>query len=247
VAKPTDGDRIPFYFGSRERRLYGFYHGPAGRAAATAAVLVCSPLGKEHIDSHRCLQYLADRLAGQRFGVMRFDYYGTGDSDGVGEDVTLGGMQSDVVTAVTELCRRAGTRDVMLVGLRAGATATMLLSADAVRLSLRRVVLWDPIWPTADASRVGRSTPRWAPGYRFGEAFLTAFGSCGPTPGGLVMSAEAILLVETQEWGCGEGLAPLLRSSNSMEVSRPSGRPFLTEPGVVPFGAVGAILDWSSV
>ncbi len=245
--RPPDGDRVPFFFGPPGRRLFGFYHGPAGDGSASLAVLVCSPLGREHLDSHRCLHYLAGQLAALRCAVMRFDYYGTGDSEGAGPDVTLSGLLTDTGTAMDELCRRAGTRDVMLVGLRAGATVACLLRSDGVDAELRKLVLWDAFSDSVPKSRRLSGNEAWARGYAYQESFLQALRRSEIALGELAGVAGDTLIVETQDCDVADELERLFNDRHGRaEVARFPAVPFFSKPGVVPFNVVKTIVGWAT-
>src|SRR5437773_7734152 len=71
---------VPFYFGSPDKLLFGCYHEPSLERRRKCAVVVCQPVGHEYINSHRALRQLAARLCDAGFPVLRFDYYGCGDS-----------------------------------------------------------------------------------------------------------------------------------------------------------------------
>jgi hypothetical protein len=75
--------------------------------------------------------------------VLRFDYFGTGDSPGDDEDADLSGWASDVRTARRELLQRSGRSHVVAVGVRLGGMLAVL-AADAPA-DTQRLVLWDPI------------------------------------------------------------------------------------------------------
>jgi pimeloyl-ACP methyl ester carboxylesterase len=129
---------LPFYFGPG-RELFGFYH-PAPAASGTA-VLLCPPLGAEQIRCHRLYRQLAHGLAEAGFPVLRFDYYGTGDSAGRSRDVDWARCLADVATAATELRARSGAQRVLAFGTRLGANAAL----DATDAVLAGVVAWDAI------------------------------------------------------------------------------------------------------
>lgn len=129
---------LPFYFGPG-RELFGFYH-PAPAAGGTA-VLLCPPLGAEQIRCHRLYRQLAHGLAEGGFPVLRFDFYGTGDSAGSSGEVDWTRCLADVATAATELRARSGAQRILAFGARLGANAA-LASLDAV---LAGVVAWDAI------------------------------------------------------------------------------------------------------
>ena len=128
------------YFGSSERRLFGAYHPPEDGGERNAAVLLCGPAPQEYMQSHWVLRKLAARLATAGFHVLRFDYYGTGDSGGDSSAGSLEQWRADVVTALQELRDAAAVRRVSVVGFRLGAT----LAAQAP-IRVRDLVLWEPV------------------------------------------------------------------------------------------------------
>ena len=139
----------PFMFGAEQRQLFGVMHRASTVDAAKRAVLVCGPYGREAIRVHRLLRVLADRLAREGHTVLRFDYYGAGDSHGSDTEADFDGWKRDILEADRELRLRAGTDRVVWIGLRLGALA-MLGAAAKVHCAAPRLVLWDPI---ADAAR----------------------------------------------------------------------------------------------
>ena len=135
-------ERTAFYLESGGQSLFAWLHVVAG-AVAEHGVLICAPLGHEQVHSHRTLRYLADRLAAQGFAVMRFDYHGTGDSDGTEYDPQrLATWQTNVNDAVEWLRGSAGCQKISLVGLRMGATLAALY---AEQHEVESLVLWAPI------------------------------------------------------------------------------------------------------
>jgi len=130
---------LPFYFGPG-RELFGFYH-PAAAITGTA-VLLCPPLGVEQIRCHRLYRQLAHGLAEIGLPVLRFDYFGTGDSAGESRALDWTRCLADVATAASELRTRHGGGRVIAFGARLGANAA-LASAQVARLD--GVVAWDAI------------------------------------------------------------------------------------------------------
>jgi pimeloyl-ACP methyl ester carboxylesterase len=133
----------PFYFGESAEPLLGLHHPPSGGRARSVGVAILNPFGDEYLRAHRSLRQLADRLAGAGFHVLRFDYFGCGDSAGEDHDGRLGRWVDDAAVAVEELEALASSSRVALVGLRLGASL-------AIRLAGRRpgadhLVLWDPV------------------------------------------------------------------------------------------------------
>jgi pimeloyl-ACP methyl ester carboxylesterase len=134
----------PIRFGTGTREMLGFYHAAARAVPEAPAVLLCPPFGPEAIRSYRMLRLLADRLSAAGSPVLRFDYHGTGDSPGDDEVASLPGWAGDIGVAHRELATRSGKGAVAWVGLRMGASLCAL-AAQATRLPLQLLVLWDPV------------------------------------------------------------------------------------------------------
>lgn len=130
---------VPFHFGA-DAELFGLYHPVA--TPATKAVLLCPPLGQDLIRCHRLYRQLAQALAAAGLPVLRFDYYGSGDSAGRSADLHWTRCLDDIVSAATELRARSGCGRVLAFGARMGGSAAIASAASA---GLAALVLWDPI------------------------------------------------------------------------------------------------------
>ena len=86
----------PFYFGSAERSLFGLYTPSRGRSHRDLGALLCYPMGAEYMRAHRAFRQLGTLLNRQGFHVLRFDYFGTGDSAGEGTEATVEQWLEDV-------------------------------------------------------------------------------------------------------------------------------------------------------
>ena len=135
---------IAVRFGLPARRMVGLVHPPSGPADRNHCVLLCNPFGQEAIRAHRFLKVLADRLCRAGFHVMRFDYYGTGDSEGDDVEGDLETWADDVLRASEEVRLRSGHRQVSWFGLRLGATLAAMASARATSAP-SQLVLWDAV------------------------------------------------------------------------------------------------------
>ena len=133
----------PFFFGTADRALYGAYHPPVGRVSDGLGAVLCYPTGVEYMRAHRAFRQLTTLLTRAGVHVLRFDYYGTGDSAGRSDEATIGQWRQDVGSAVQELKDMTGLSRVTVVGLRMGAA----VAAQAVleRDDVDHLVLWDPI------------------------------------------------------------------------------------------------------
>lgn len=132
----------PIYFGPADS-LFGVYHAPARTRSRAAAILLCQPAGHEYFRVHRAFRNIAVGLSRLGFSVLRFDYYGTGDSHGETSDATLGRWQADVAAAIEELKRRSGVPRVSVVGLRFGAAIAWLECLHRQDVDL--LVMWEPV------------------------------------------------------------------------------------------------------
>jgi uncharacterized protein len=133
----------PFYFGAPERRLFGVYDSPHTDGGEDPRIVLCYPHGQDYVFAFRAYRTLAMRLARVGFHVLRFDYFGTGDSAGDMEQVSLQQWLADVVAAVGEVRDSLNHSSVSLVGLRLGATLAAMAGVECQNVD--RLVLWEPV------------------------------------------------------------------------------------------------------
>jgi len=138
----------PIYFGSYDEYLFGMYYQPAEGIVRDFGVVICPPWGQEYIRAHRAVHQLGLRLSNVGISVLRFDYYGTGDSAGDDLSSTIGQGLQDISMAMDELRARSGVKNIVLVGLRLGATMAAL--AGVSRQNVKGLVLWDPVVSGSD-------------------------------------------------------------------------------------------------
>ena len=99
LATPLEAE-LPLYFGAGGE-LFGLYQ--SAGTPASKAVLLCPPLGQEQIRCHRLYRQLAHALAAEGIPVLRFDYYGCGDSAGASAQVDWQRCLVDARDAVDEI------------------------------------------------------------------------------------------------------------------------------------------------
>jgi pimeloyl-ACP methyl ester carboxylesterase len=105
--------------------------------------------------SHMALRKVAVTLARKGFHVLRFDYYGTGDSSGSSNSGSLSTWRGNIVAAAEDLADCSGARRLSLIGFGLGATL-----AASVPLDVADLVLWDPVVRGADYLNELRSLHR---------------------------------------------------------------------------------------
>ena len=132
----------PFFFHSGAHALFGLLHEPpSGRTGDT--FVFCHPFGEEKLWSHRVYVSFARALADAGHAVLRFDYMGNGDSEGLFSASTLTTAQADVTAAIEQARQATGAERVHLLGLRLGATIASLVAERSSVVD--RLILWSPI------------------------------------------------------------------------------------------------------
>lgn len=132
----------PFYFGDPAQQLYGVYHLPENKTK-NCGIILNYPIGHEYIQFHRAYRELSIRLAKAGFHVLRFDYYGCGDSSGSSTDGNMADWVKNVSAAIDDMKTKHELNHICLVGLRLGATISLLTSAE--RDDINSMVLFDPV------------------------------------------------------------------------------------------------------
>jgi uncharacterized protein len=132
----------PFFFPEGTSRLFGVYHAAAAGPPRLPFVF-CHPFGEEKLWTHRVFVTFARALSAQGHPVLRFDYYGNGDSSGTFADSSIATALEDLGVAIDTLKARTGATAVGLLGLRLG--ATLAASIAETRDDVHRLVLWAPI------------------------------------------------------------------------------------------------------
>lgn len=132
----------PLWLGPPSRRLYGAFHGAVGAATTTGVVLV-PPLLHEQPCSRRFLTEVAGELAALGLPCLRFDFHGTGDSTGTGEQLDFASMRQDLDVATDALRDRAGIRRLALLAWRGSALPIHAWLQQGGQADL--IVLWEPV------------------------------------------------------------------------------------------------------
>jgi pimeloyl-ACP methyl ester carboxylesterase len=130
------------FFGDSGSALLGIWSQPVAGVERDHGVVLCPPIGQEHVRTHWAMRQAAAALCRAGFHCFRFDWFGVGDSAGALRDASVDRWKEDLATAAQELRDTAGVQRISLVGLRLGATI-VALAGSAVRPSA--VVLWDPV------------------------------------------------------------------------------------------------------
>ena len=139
-------------FGSSQRPLFGLRHAPSCAVRRQTAILICPPWGPEYMRAYRGLRLLATRLAAAGYDTLRFDYSGTGDSEGMALDSRVEHWLDDIASAAQELRDLSAAPRLAVLGLRLG--GLLAQAASARGLAFDAQMLWD--CPTDGASFVAQ-------------------------------------------------------------------------------------------
>ena len=122
-----------FIDGFDHGRRFGLWILPGRGARQVGSVLVVQAFGDEANLSRRVIVAQAMRLAQQGWTTLVLDLYGTGDSDGLTHEATLGDWRADLLRASRLARERAPGRHVIW-GVRLGAllAAELALALDQV-------------------------------------------------------------------------------------------------------------------
>lgn len=128
-----------FFYG--EKKLMGIYHPPSD-LSSDRLLVICPPLFDEYRRCYKALADLAHACSLRGLHVLRFDYFGTGESFGLLSDVHhVKQWLEDIDTSIEEGCALSGADKVTMLGVRFGAT----LCAQSQHPAIDTYVYWDPI------------------------------------------------------------------------------------------------------
>jgi pimeloyl-ACP methyl ester carboxylesterase len=230
-----------FHFGSRQRRLFGYYESAQANLSKERAVLLCHPMNNEQVFAYRTMRQLAARLVRAGFHVLRFDYFGTGDSYGETGEGDLAGWCADIETAIEELKDITGVTKVNLAGLRLGANMSAQVAALQPKV-IGKLILWEPV-TGEELAVTGSGCPASQPGPNprlTGKDVAENF-TRGTLPGKAALLPPSTLVLLTArppsptEFG---GLAVEYVAEESAWIEE------RLDTGSIPAGALQRIVDW---
>jgi len=134
----------PVVFANRAgQRLFGILHVPDQGRPDGPAVILLSPGVKMRVGPQRLYKRMAEQFATAGLTVLRFDFYGLGDSEGVLTEellrdvynhIEVGRFVDDTLDAMNWLQAETGQRSFILSGLCGGAITGLLTGARDMRV-----------------------------------------------------------------------------------------------------------------
>ena len=132
----------PIAFKSEGQQIVGIFHVPDTGKGPFPAVLFLHGFTGSKQEAHRMFVTTARRLAERGIVSLRFDFRGSGDSQGSFAEATLGGEVADARTALAYLRARpeVDSKRTALLGMSMGGlVASYVLGSDA---TIQHAVLW---------------------------------------------------------------------------------------------------------
>ncbi len=131
-------------FQNRGQRLAGMLHAPAQSGRRPALVMLHGFTGSR-MESHFLFVKMARRLAAAGYFAMRFDFRGSGESEGAFQEMTIPAEIDDAQTALAWLRRQPGVdpERVALLGLSLGGAVAASVAGEDRRVAA--LLLWSAV------------------------------------------------------------------------------------------------------
>jgi hypothetical protein len=141
----------PVVFSSEGQQVVAMWHGAEGVTGPAPAVVMCHGFTGHKSEAHRLFVEAARDFAARGLGVLRFDFRGSGDSEGAFVDMTVSSEVRDARAALAHVrtLPEVDTKRIVLFGLSMGGMVTAIASGDEPELAA--LVLWNP---TADLAQI---------------------------------------------------------------------------------------------
>ncbi|MGA8165627.1 MAG: alpha/beta fold hydrolase [Waddliaceae bacterium] len=132
-------------FKNQGLKIFGVLHLPVYVKPAPA-VLFCHGLAGNKIGKHRMYVILSERLSRAGIASLRFDFRGSGDSEGNFSDMSLQGEVCDAVKALEFLSLQPGI-DPMRIGILGRSFGGAIAVIAAYRFQkIKSIALWAPVF-----------------------------------------------------------------------------------------------------
>jgi dienelactone hydrolase len=158
-------------FKSHGETLYGMLHLPDVNRKSPAVVMYHGFTG-QRIESHRLFVKMARRLMADGIAALRFDFRGSGESEGDFRDMTISGEIDDALAAIDFLCGQpeVDTNRLGVLGLSMGGCVAASVAGRGP--SLKTLVLWSAVAQVAELFQHGTGQEKIAEWRRVGEIDL---------------------------------------------------------------------------
>lgn len=225
--------RYPITFKNQGELLIGVVHRPDEdrdvRAAARPGVVILHGFTGHKIGSHRMFVKMAERLASMGMVALRFDFRGSGDSEGNFEDMTFGGELSDALLALNYMLGHEGVdpKRLGVLGLSMGGALAACVTGRSGKV--RSTALWSAVADLNLFQYVAKDiTDEHGPietydlqGNLVGRAFIDELGSYVPYEE-VADGRTPVLVVH----GTADELVPLSHAHQFADALKAAGNPY---------------------
>ena len=135
----------PVVFHVRGEKLFGMLHTPDDADGAAAGVVLCHGFTGSKVEAHFLFVKMARALESAGIAALRFDFRGSGDSEGEFEDVTVSAEIEDAAQALEVLASESAVDAGRLgvLGLSLGGCVAACLAGRDPRV--RSLALWSAV------------------------------------------------------------------------------------------------------
>lgn len=202
----------PVSFTCKGMRIWGVLHIP--KRTPAPGIIFCHGFTGNRIESHRLFVHAARHLCKKDFVVLRFDFRGSGESEGLFQDMTVSSEVEDLMTAITWFMEKKETikENIGVNGLSLGGVVAILTAAKDSRV--RALALWSTPSDLRSLSQIvlgssdkplKRGFVDLPSGYRVGREFLDDLGRHNIVEGVSKIAPRPLLIVH----GAQDSVVPL--------------------------------------
>lgn len=134
---------IPSLLNSSIGDIYNIVHKTTKNS--TKGVIFCQSLGHEYIRAHKVICSLANDFSKLGYHSIRFDYFGTGDSTGLNEEINLKSCIDSFSEVLKEFISNYYLNEIIIIGNRFGSLIPLLTDLDKFNDIISNLILWDPL------------------------------------------------------------------------------------------------------
>lgn len=134
----------PVTFANKDgNKLFGIVHNPNEIKYKNTGIIILSPGIKSRVAPHRLYLKMAKKYCEMGFTVLRFDFYGLGDSEGEVDahfmadlygSIQVGRYEEDTKSAMDWMSEKYGVNDFILSGLCGGAITGLFAGSNDDRV-----------------------------------------------------------------------------------------------------------------
>lgn len=131
----------PFFFKSSGYQLAAVLHAPS-RGEESPCIVMCHGYTGNKVEAHRLFVQAARRFVSDGFAVLRFDFRGSGDSEGGFDEMTVSGELEDFARALDVVEAESAVDGSRIGVLRLSLGGAIVLCGSALDQRPRAVVAW---------------------------------------------------------------------------------------------------------